>query len=129
MPGVPTLRLVQQLVEPPLAQVHTALLDIAEAKPLLPTKQERCVQLVRVRHPVRRRRAWPARLSPAPGPGCENIVKNFTVENSLILDCFAGGGQIPLAVKRVGGGRRCVAVEINRRYCEAAERRLRDSRP
>jgi adenine-specific DNA methylase len=45
------------------------------------------------------------------------------------LDCFAGSGQIPLAVKRVGGGRRCVAVEINPRYCEVAERRLREGRP
>jgi site-specific DNA-methyltransferase (adenine-specific)/modification methylase len=60
---------------------------------------------------------------------CENLVKNFTVENGLILDCFAGVGTIPLAVKRVGGGRRRVAVEINPRYCEVAERRLREGRP
>jgi DNA modification methylase len=70
-------------------------------------------------------------LHPCPRPLdlCENLIKNFTVENGLILDCFAGSGQIPLAVKRVGGGRRCVAVEINPRYCEVAERRLRECRP
>jgi hypothetical protein len=70
-------------------------------------------------------------LHPCPRPLdlCENLIKNFTIENGLILDCFAGIGTIPLAVKRVGGGRRCVAVEIDPRYCQVAERRLRECRP
>ncbi len=98
------------------------------AKPLRPTKQERsynwfpsAIQYgddVHGLHPC-----------PRPLDLCENLIKNFTIENGLILDCFTGSGQIPLAVKRVGGGRRCVAVEINPRYCQVAERRLRECHP
>jgi DNA modification methylase len=98
------------------------------AKPLLPTRQERShnwfVSAIQYGDEVHG-------LHPCPRPLdlCENLIKNFTVENGLILDCFAGVGTIPLAVKRVGGGRRCVAIEINPRYCEVAERRLRECRP
>jgi predicted RNA methylase len=94
------------------------------AKPLRPVEQDRSYNWV----------ASPLEygddvhgLHPCPRPLdlCENLVRNFTIDNGLILDCFAGVGTIPLAVQRVGGGRRCVAVEMDRRYCEVAELRLR----
>jgi hypothetical protein len=66
-------------------------------------------------------------LHPCPRPLdlCETLVRNFTIDNALILDCFTGSGQIPLGVMRVGGGRRCVAIEQNRRFAQVAENRLR----
>lgn len=66
-------------------------------------------------------------LHPCPRPLdlCETLVRNFTIDNGLILDCFTGSGQIPLAIKRVGGGRQCAAIEKNRRYADLAEKRLR----
>jgi hypothetical protein len=98
------------------------------AKPLLPTKQERSYNWF-VSANKYGDDLHGLHTCPRPLDLCENLIKNFTIENGLILDCFAGIGTIPLAVKRVGGGRRCVAIEINPRYCEVAERRLRECRP
>jgi DNA modification methylase len=66
-------------------------------------------------------------LHPCPRPLdlCEHLIRNFTPEYGLILDCFAGAGTIPLAVQRVGGGRHYVAIEQNPRYCQVAEERLK----
>jgi DNA modification methylase len=94
------------------------------AKPILPVKQDRSYNWfsstiqygddLKGLHPC-----------PRPLDLCEILVRNFTIDNGLILDCFAGSGQVPLAIKRVGGGRRCVAIEQNRRYAQVAEHRLR----
>jgi len=66
-------------------------------------------------------------LHPCPRPLdlCQYLIRNFTPENSLILDCFTGAGTIPLAVQRVGSGRRYVAIEMNPKYCQVAEERLK----
>jgi DNA modification methylase len=65
-------------------------------------------------------------IHPCPRPMdlCEVIVRNWTVENGIILDAFTGSGQIPLAVGKVGGGRKFVAVEVVPEYAAEAERRL-----
>jgi site-specific DNA-methyltransferase (adenine-specific) len=66
---------------------------------------------------------------PRPLDLCECLVRNFTPENGLILDCFAGAGTIPLAVQRIGGGRRSVAIEKNPTYCRLIEERLAAPEP
>jgi hypothetical protein len=65
-------------------------------------------------------------IHPCPRPMdlCEVIVRNWTVENGIILDAFTGSGQIPLAVVKVGGGRKFVAIEVVPEYAAEAERRL-----
>ena len=65
-------------------------------------------------------------IHPCPRPAdlCEVIIRNWTIENGIILDAFTGSGQIPLAVHRVGGGRKCVAVELVPEYAAEAEQRL-----
>ena len=70
-------------------------------------------------------------LHPCPRPLdlCEVIIRNWTIENGIILDAFAGSGQIPLAVKRVGGGLRSVAIEIRPDYAQEAEGRLAEAIP
>lgn len=96
------------------------------AKPLIPTKQIRSlnwfVSDIQYGDDVHG-------LHPCPRPLvlCENLVRNFTIENGLILDCFAGAGTIPLAVQRVGGGRQFVAIEKNPKYCRVADQRLANS--
>jgi DNA modification methylase len=96
------------------------------AKPLIPTLQDRSYNwfssIIKYGDDVNK-------LHPCPRPLdlCENLIRNFTIQNGLILDCFAGSGTIPLAVQRVGGGRRCVAIEAFRPYCAIAEKRLNDS--
>jgi DNA modification methylase len=93
------------------------------AKPLLPTKQDRSYNwfatTIQYGDEVHMLHPCPRSLDL-----CENMIRNFTIENGLILDCFAGVGSIPLAVQRVGGGRQFVAIEKHPQYCQVADRRL-----
>lgn len=95
------------------------------AKPLLPVYQDRSKNFF-VSHMGFNALA---RCHPCPRPLdlCDCLVRNFTPENGLILDCFAGAGSIPLAVHLVGGGRRSVAIEKNPTYCRLIEKRLSDA--
>jgi SAM-dependent methyltransferase len=92
------------------------------AKPLLPMRQDRSKDYF-VSH-MRFDSLAACHPCPRPLDLCECLVRSFTIENGLILDCFAGAGTIPLAVQRVGGGRRYVAVEKNPAYCQLIEQRL-----
>lgn len=52
----------------------------------------------------------------------EWIIDRWTQPGDLILDPYMGSGPIPRACKNLG--RRCIAIEIEERYCEIAARRL-----
>lgn len=53
------------------------------------------------------------------------IIRNFSKENDLIYDPFVGTGTTASASKRYG--RRYIGSEISEKYCEIAERRIRDT--
>lgn len=51
-----------------------------------------------------------------------NILNDYTKENDLILDCFAGAGSTLIACKQLN--RRYIGCEISSEYCEIAKSRL-----
>lgn len=53
---------------------------------------------------------------------CEYIVKTYTQENDVVLDCFAGSGSIGIAAKNCG--RRFIMIENNSFYQETIKSRL-----
>lgn len=53
----------------------------------------------------------------------EQLVKTFSQEGDLVLDCFAGSGQTLLAAK--GCGRRYLGIEREKKYVSVALGRLR----
>ena len=50
------------------------------------------------------------------------LIKGFTNEDNLILDCFMGSGTTALACKQTG--RRWVGFEISPEYCKIIKKRL-----
>ena len=53
------------------------------------------------------------------------IIRNFSKENALVYDPFVGTGTTASASKRYG--RRYIGSEISKKYCEIAERKIRDT--
>ena len=51
----------------------------------------------------------------------ENIIKNFTSINSLILDCFGGTGTTLIACEKLN--RICYIIELDPKYCDVIVKR------
>lgn len=51
----------------------------------------------------------------------ENIIKNFTSINSLILDCFGGTGTTLIACEKLN--RICYMIELDPKYCDVIVKR------
>lgn len=65
-----------------------------------------------------------AKLHPCPEPldQCEELVRSFTCEGALVLDCFCGVGGIPIACARLN--RRYVGIEIDPEFVQIARTRM-----
>jgi DNA modification methylase len=55
------------------------------------------------------------------------FILNQFVESNLILDPFLGSGTMAVAAKNLG--RKCIGIEIERKYCDIAIKRIQDHRP
>lgn len=64
--------------------------------------------------------------TPKPVPLMEKVLREWTREGDVILDCFAGTASIAKAAMRLG--RRCTAYEINGEIAEFASSELRKER-
>ncbi|KKN06049.1 hypothetical protein LCGC14_1081270 [marine sediment metagenome] len=51
------------------------------------------------------------------------ILDNFTVRDNIILDPFLGSGTTAVASKNLG--RKCIGIEIEKKYCDIAIERLK----
>ena len=51
-----------------------------------------------------------------------DILKDFSKEDNLILDCFAGSGVTGVASLRLN--RKCILIEKEKKYCDIIVRRL-----
>ena len=54
----------------------------------------------------------------------ENIIKNFSSINSLILDCFGGTGTTLIACEKLN--RICYIIELDPKYCDVIIKRWED---
>ena len=52
------------------------------------------------------------------------LFRSLCPEGGLVLDPFGGSGTTGLAA--LSAGRRCVLIDNNEQYCQAAIKRLRD---
>jgi len=51
-----------------------------------------------------------------------NIIKDYSKEGELIMDCFLGSGTTTIACKQLN--RKCLGIEISKKYCDIAKKRL-----
>lgn len=57
---------------------------------------------------------------------CEYILRDYSNENDLVLDCFSGSGTTAIACHRLK--RRFICIEKDKDYYEASVKRLEDER-
>ncbi len=60
--------------------------------------------------------------SPKPLRVMEQLIRVVTPDDGLVLDPFMGAGTTLEAARKAG--RRCIGIEVDEAYCEAAARRL-----
>lgn len=53
---------------------------------------------------------------------CEYLIKTYTLEDDLVLDCCAGAFTTMVACKNIN--RRFIGCDINEEYCQIAEQRI-----
>lgn len=66
-----------------------------------------------------------ARFHPTQKPVAlmEWVLKNYSNDGDIILDCFSGSGSTLVASQKLG--RKFIGIEIDNDYCEIARQRLR----
>lgn len=65
--------------------------------------------------------------SPKPIAAMLRLIGTYTDPNDLILDPFCGSGTTLVAAKMLG--RRFIGIDIEKKYCDIAEERLRNTTP
>lgn len=60
-----------------------------------------------------------------PMPFIENHIENSSRPGEVVLDCFAGSGTT--LVGAINKGRKFIGFEINKEYCEIAEKRIAEA--
>jgi len=60
---------------------------------------------------------------PIPIELAKRLIILLSEKNDLIIDTFCGGGTVCLAAKQLG--RRYIGIDISRKYCDIAEKRLK----
>ena len=97
------------------------------SKPLRPEKPQRSVDFY-----VANTAKWVTqtedivRKHPCPRPidQTEELVKNFTIPNGLVLDPFIGSGTTAIACLR--NGRSFIGIEKEHKYCDIANKRIKN---
>ena len=54
----------------------------------------------------------------------EGHIQTWSEPSDLVIDCFSGSGTVPVVCKRLD--RRYIGIDISKKYCEIARRRLDD---
>lgn len=55
----------------------------------------------------------------------EHLIKLFSKEGALIVDPFVGSGTTAIACKNTN--RKCIGIELNKEYCDIANKRLNEN--
>jgi len=58
---------------------------------------------------------------------CEKLVRTFSPEDGIVLDCFAGSGTTLLAARATG--RNFYGIDVMKKYVDLARRRLSEGGP
>ena len=70
--------------------------------------------------PERNRHGHP---TPFPEELIYRLIKFYSYENDIVLDMFGGSGTVAVVAYRTG--RRFIHIDISKKYCETAEKRLK----
>ena len=71
-----------------------------------------------------RPKASPEHPTSKPVELLSRLIRNSSQRGDVVLDPFAGSGSTLIACEQLG--RRCVAVELDARYCDVIRRRYQE---